>query len=133
MSTLLACMMTAAAFYGLPPKALPAIQRVEGGNLGTVSVNKDGSADLGVMQVNTRWTRPLAQHTGMTPVAVQQRLINDGCFNIHAAAAILRIYLNEARGDVMLAIGYYHSHTPERNQAYQTKVLDSARALFGTR
>ena len=133
MSTLLACMATAAAFYGLPPAALPSIAHVEGGNLGTVSYNKDGSADLGVMQVNTRWTMPLAQSTGMTPVDVQKRLIYDGCFNIHAAAAILRTYLNEARGNVMLAIGYYHSHTPARNQEYQAKVLASARALFGSR
>jgi hypothetical protein len=45
----------------------------------------------------------------------------------------MRTYLNEANGDLMLAIGYYHSHTPTRNQAYQAKVLASATRLFVAR
>ena len=58
------------------------------------------------------------------------RLVYDGCFNIAAAGAIMRTYLNEAQGDLMLAIGYYHSHTPALNLDYQSKVLASAYRLF---
>jgi soluble lytic murein transglycosylase-like protein len=123
-------MVASATFYGLPPRVLPSIQAVEGGQIGTIHVNLDGSEDLGLMQINTRWMQPLAQYTGMTPAMVRDRLLADACFNIAAAAAILRSYLNEARGDLMLAIAYYHSHTPARGLDYQARVVRSAEALF---
>ena len=126
----LACMVVAAQFYHLPPRALPSIQRVEAGHVGEVSHNTNGTDDLGLMQVNTIWVAPIARHTGWPEPQVRQRLIDDGCFNIAAAAAILRIQLNEAGGDLMRAIGYYHSHTPERGLAYQAKVLAAAGNLF---
>lgn len=128
---LLACMASVAAFYHLPPRVLPAIQAVEGGAVGVVHINTDGSQDLGVMQVNTRWVVRLAEVARITPDDVRIRLIYDGCFNIAAAGAVLRAYLNEARGDLMLAVGYYHSHTPALNLEYQMKVLGSAYRLFG--
>ena len=129
---LLACMAAVASFYHLPPRVLPSIQQVEGGQIGTVSRNTDGSDDLGLMQVNTRWIAPIARHTRQSEQSVRQRLIDDGCFNIAASGAILRTYLNEAHGDLMLAVGYYHSHSPTRNAAYQAKVLASATRLFVT-
>ena len=127
---LLACMVSVAAFYHLPPRVLPSIQAVEGGTVGFVHVNTDGSRDLGVMQVNTRWVVKLAAATRIAPDEVRTRLINDGCFNVAVAGAILRTYLNEAHGNLMLAVGFYHSHTPTLNLDYQAKVLASAYRLF---
>jgi hypothetical protein len=127
---LLACMAGAAAFYHLPPRVLPSIQAVEGGAAGIVHPNSDGSQDLGIMQVNTSWVTKLAAVARITPESVRVRLIYDGCFNIAAAGAIMRTYLDEAQGDLMLAIGYYHSHTPSLNLEYQSKVLASAYRLF---
>jgi hypothetical protein len=126
----LACMVATAAFYHLPPRVLPSIQVVEAGRPGTISQNTDGSADLGVMQVNTIWLPRFATITGMTAAAVRTRLIVDPCFNIAAAGAIMRIYLTEADGDLLRAVGFYHSHTPERASAYQAKVLSAAMHLF---
>ncbi len=54
-----------------------------------------------------------------------------GRFNIAAAGAILRIYLNETHGDLMQAIGDYHSHTAALSELYQAQVLESAWRLFG--
>ena len=126
----LACMVAAASFYHLPPRVLPSIQVVEGGRPGIVSRNTDGSADLGVMQVNTLWVPQFATITGMTAEAVRTRLVVDPCFNIAAAGAIMRVYLNEAGGDLLRAVGYYHSHTPERASEYQARVLGAATRLF---
>ena len=126
----LACMAAAAAFYHLPPRVLPSIQVVEGGAPGMVSRNSDGSSDLGVMQVNTLWIPKFANITHMTPDAVRARLIADPCFNIAAAAAIMRLYLGEANGDVVRAVGAYHSHTPWRAASYRDKVLQAATRLF---
>lgn len=96
-----------------------------------MSPNTDGSEDLGVMQVNTRWVPVLARVTGASSEATRARLIQDGCFNIAASGAILRTYLNETEGDVMLAVGYYHSHTPARRDAYLARIMRSAKAMFG--
>jgi soluble lytic murein transglycosylase-like protein len=127
----IACMVSAAAFYHLPPRVLPSIQAVEGGRPGLVHVNQDGSQDLGVMQVNTHWVQALAWQTRMPPAEAQQRLLLDPCFNIAVAGAIMRIYLNEAGGDLLRAIGYYHSHSAPLADAYRLQVVASAQHLFG--
>ena len=126
----LACMLQAAQYYSLPPRVLPTISKVEGGAVGSVHANTDGTSDLGVMQVNTRWVQPIAARIHETPAAVQDRLINDPCFNIAAAALILRSYLDETRGDLMQAVGDYHSHTLMLNLAYRAHVVAVARAMF---
>jgi hypothetical protein len=128
----LACMAAVAAFYHLPPRVLPAIQAVEGGRVGLVHPNQNGSADLGLMQVNTIWIGPLAELANMPPETVRTRLVEDPCFNIAAAGAIMRAYLRETQGDLLKAVGLYHSHTPRLNREYLARVLRSARALFGS-
>ena len=50
--------------------------------------------------------------------------------SIAASAAIMRVYLAEAGGNLMVAIGHYHSHTPALSEAYQEKVLAAAVTLF---
>jgi Transglycosylase SLT domain len=122
-ASLLACMAVVSAFYRLPPQALPAIHRIEGGYAGTIGHNRNGTDDLGVMQVNSAWLPELARHTGVPQSRLRIALIRQNCFNIAVAGAILRIYLNEAHGDVVTAIGYYHSHTPGRREAYAMRVL----------
>ncbi len=127
----LACMALTASFYHLPPRVLPAIQMVEGGRVGIVSRNTDGSDDLGMMQVNTLWLPALSRRSGLTVAAVRARLVGDACFNISAAGAILRTYLDETQGDLMRAVGDYHSHTLALNQSYQISVRAAAGRLFG--
>lgn len=126
----LACMGLVASLYGLPPRVLPSIQAVEGGAPGVVSHNRNGSDDLGVMQVNTLWLRPLSRYTGLPAPVIRERLIGKPCFNIAAAGAILRVYLDAAHGDLMQAIGDYHSHTKPLHDSYEAKVLSAARRLF---
>jgi len=123
-------MAAAAAFYHLPPRILPSIQAVEGGQPGLVRMNSNQTADLGLMQVNTIWIKPLADYAHITQPVVLDLLKNDSCFNIAAAAAIMRSYLTEARGNLMVAVGFYHSHTPTLGQAYRQKVVAAAIAMF---
>jgi Transglycosylase SLT domain len=126
-----ACMALVASIYHLPPRVLPAIHGVEGGWPGAVNVNADGSQDLGVMQVNTRWIPALSRYTGQPESFVRQQLLMHACYNIAASGLILRTYLNETHGDLMRAIGDYHSHTAPLNTAYQAQVMQSALGLFG--
>lgn len=126
----LACMALVARLYDLPPRVLPSIHHVEGGAPGLVHRNRDGSADLGVMQVNTLWLPALSRYTHTSAETVRRRLIDEPCYNIAAGGLILRTYLNEAHGNLMQAIGDYHSHTLALNTLYQTEVLHAATAMF---
>ncbi|MEA2745645.1 MAG: hypothetical protein QOF90_3346 [Acetobacteraceae bacterium] len=126
-------MLLTSSVYHLPPRVLPAILAVEGGQPGSMHLNKDKSEDLGVMQINTLWIASLAGRTGLPQAVVRDRLVYDSCFNIAAAGLIMRKYLNEAKGDLLLAVGNYHSHTPILNQTYQVKVMDAARTMFASR
>jgi hypothetical protein len=123
-------MVLVASTYHLPPRVLPSIQAVEGGGVGVIHRNVDGSEDLGVMQVNTLWVQPLAHLTHLSSADVRGRLLDRPCFNIAAAGLILRYYLRETRGDLLHAIGDYHSHTAVLNQAYQARVIHSATMMF---
>ena len=126
----LACMALVASIYHLPPRVLPSIQLVEGGRAGSVSRNPNGSEDLGVMQVNTVWLGALAAYTRLPPAVLRDNLVNRACFNIAAAGAIMRVYLDATKGDLMQAIGDYHSHTPILNQDYRLRVREAAAKLF---
>jgi Transglycosylase SLT domain len=126
----LACMALVAAWNRLPPRVLPSIQAVEGGQVGMVHPDADGSEDLGLMQINTRWIVPLARYTGQSERTIRERLIGNACFNIAAAGAIMAAYLAQEHGDLMRAVGDYHSHTPALNEQYQQSVMGAARALF---
>ncbi len=125
------CMLWTAAQFDLPPRVLPSIQRVEAGGVGVVHANTNGSEDLGVMQVNSLWIPPLVRRLGVPAKVVRDRLLHDACFNITVAANLVRLYLDQSNGDVMAAVGNYHSHTPIHHQAYLVKVIHAASALFG--
>ena len=126
----LACMSLVAHLYALPPRVLPAIQRVEGGAPGAVHRNRDGTADLGVMQVNTLWIPALVRYTRTGRGTVTRRLTTEPCYNIAAAGAIMRTYLDEAHGNLLRAVGDYHSHTDALNRLYQVAVLRAATVMF---
>jgi hypothetical protein len=129
----LTCMALVASLYNLPPRVLPSIHAVEGGGLTTVHANTNGTEDLGLMQINTRWLPLLSRYTRSPEMVVRQNLLGRACYNIAAAGLIMRIYLDETSGDLMRAVGNYHSHTPLLNEAYQTKVMQSAARLFPVR
>ncbi|MCQ8239501.1 lytic transglycosylase domain-containing protein [Rhizosaccharibacter radicis] len=125
-----ACMALVASIYHLPPRVLPSIQAVEGGRPGSVHHNTNDTEDLGVMQVNTRWLWPLSRYTGAPVPVVYRRLRDEPCYNIAASGAIMRTYLDETHGDLMRAVGNYHSHTPALNMSYRLMVIESARRIF---
>jgi hypothetical protein len=129
-AALLACMLAVARFQALPPRVLPAIQAVEGGWPGAARPNANGTEDLGVMQVNSLWLPRLARGTGLPEAEVRRRLMQDGCFNIAVAGAIMRLHLNAEGGNLMRAIGNYHSRTPGRHEAYQARVLAAATRMY---
>src|SRR3546814_15983173 len=91
------CVVNAAALYHLPEPLVWTILYVEGGKVGTVSGNKNGTADLGPMQINTSWLKTLAPQYGITAVELRSRLVWDGCFNVAIGSWILRHNIDGCR------------------------------------
>lgn len=84
-----------------------------------------------VMQVNTIWVPAIASRAQLSPTVAERQLIEDPCFNIAAAALILRTYLQQTGGALMPAIGDYNSHTLILNESYALQVEMAALRLCG--
>lgn len=121
-----ACLMIAAQTYAVPPQVLIGILHVEGGRIGQQVPNKNGSYDLGPMQINTLWVPELAENWGVSRKVAWKWLRDDGCTNVNVAAWILRQHLTET-GSLAKAVAHYHSRTPYLGAKYKSKVVDVMR------
>jgi hypothetical protein len=117
------CITAAAEVYRLPPAVLVILLNVEGGSLGRVSPNANGTVDIGPIQVNQIWLPDVAAHWRATIADAYKALRDNFCANVEAGAWILRRGLDEAHGDFWEGVGYYHSHTPEYKNRYLRDVL----------
>jgi hypothetical protein len=123
------CLVAAGNAYHEPAAILVILLNVEGGRLGSVSQNTNGTADIGAMQVNDTWLPKLAAHWSTTPSAAYTALRDNFCANVEAGAWILRQGLDEAGGDFWTGVGYYHSHDPAYRRGYLRAVLQQALRL----
>jgi hypothetical protein len=123
------CLTAAGNAYHEPPAVLVILLNVEGGRLGAVSPNTNGTVDIGPMQVNDIWLPKLAAHWATSRQAAYRALRDNFCANVEAGAWILRIGLDEAHGDFWEGVGYYHSHDPGYERAYLSSVLKQATRL----
>lgn len=143
-----ACVHLSAGRYQLPEPLLWSILEVEGGRPGTVARNRNGTEDLGPMQVNSAWLAEFSRLYASAPLMtgraeaerrqlLRRMLADDPCFNIGIAAWILRRSLDEAGahpGDpagFWRGVGYYHSHRTDLTHRYQRLVAEAARRLYG--
>jgi len=122
-----ACLMLASQTYSVPPAVMVGIYEVEGGKPGqAVGPNKNGSYDLGPMQINTLWIPELAKKWGISEGAAYRYVKDDPCTNMSVSAWILRSHMNETRS-LSKAIAYYHSRTPSIGYAYKGRVINAMR------
>jgi hypothetical protein len=102
-----ACISAAAQRYAVSIPLIHAIIRTEGGTTGRTSrPNKNGSVDLGLMQVNEVHLPELAR-LGIT----REMLINNECLNIFIGTFILSRELNNSTADFWTNVGSYNSRT----------------------
>ncbi|RME48614.1 MAG: hypothetical protein D6791_02850 [Chloroflexi bacterium] len=98
------CFQQAADYYQVPEILLRAIARHESGmNPEALHVNANGSRDIGLMQINTRWLPELA-HMG-----IREQDLWDPCTNIFVGAWVLANNLRRSKGDVWQAVGAYNA------------------------
>ncbi len=112
-----ACVVQAAAYYQANPDLIRAVIRTEGGKSGQVKWNKDGSFDMGPMQINSVHLPELSKY-GIT----RDMLVNNyACLNIYIGTYLLQKNIMTS-ADFWHGVGKYHSATPSLNIAYQYRV-----------
>ena len=112
------CFTDAGNYYGVNPDLLRAIAVVESGlNPNALRKNKNGSYDIGLMQINSWWLKVLKNY-GYKP----EHLYNP-CISIYLGAWILRQCINQ-NGYSYRAIDCYNKGKRAREySSYVKKVL----------
>ena len=123
------CIIAASELYDFPAGVLVIILNVENGRLGEVSGNKNGTVDIGPMQVNEIWVPKLAEHWGVSPDQAYRALRDEVCANIEGGSWILRQALDEAKGNFWEGVALYHSHSGAAKSAYLRSVYHHALRL----
>lgn len=116
------CFKQASSRYGVPEDLLRAISHVESaGNPSARNTNKNGSTDIGHMQINTYWLPTLAKF-GIT----KTQLMN-ACINTYVGAWILASNISRM-GYRWEAVGAYNARNPIKAAIYTRKVAAALRA-----
>ncbi|PXX53998.1 Soluble lytic murein transglycosylase and related regulatory proteins (some contain LysM/invasin domains) [Pseudomonas sp. LAMO17WK12:I10] len=122
------CWESAGRQFSVEPKLLYAIAEVESGlNTNAINHNKDGTRDVGVMQINSIHL-PRLSAKGIT----ERHLIEEPCVTINVGAQILAEFVAR-HGYNWTAVGAYNAGSGEGRQAarmqYAHKVWLRYRAL----
>lgn len=112
-----ACWEDAALRYGVNAQLLYAIAKTESGlNPSAFNRNKNGSYDIGLMQINSSWLPVLQQY------GVSKDQLWDPCTNIYVGAWILAQNMHRL-GNSWQAVGAYNSGKADYRLRYAQKVF----------
>lgn len=110
------CWEAAAERYGVNAYLLYAIARTESGlNPNAVNRNRNGSYDVGLMQINSSWFPTLRKY------GINETQLLDPCISIHVGAWILAQNM-QRMGNSWEAVGAYNASSPELRLRYARKV-----------
>lgn len=121
------CIQQAVQEYGTHPDLIRAVMAQEAGKVGQVRFNRDGSFDMGPMQINSVHLPELAPF-GIT----KEMLTNNECLNIAIGTYYLQLAIMKS-GDFWVGVGNYHSRTPDKNVGYQVRVWNHLLQIRGGR
>lgn len=110
------CIDDAARFHHVNVRLVRAIATVESGRLANViHLNPDGTTDIGLMQINSRWLATLS-HFG-----ISQAGLYDACTNAYVGAWILSRDIRNL-GLTWDAVGAYNAGTHAKRIVYARRV-----------
>lgn len=110
------CINKAAIIYHVPAVLIISVLKTENGHNGLSKLNKNGTYDLGPMQINSQWL-PRLNSYGFTQYDIQY----NPCINVSVGAWILATSIAN-KNQLWSGVGDYHSHTWNLNAEYHTKV-----------
>ncbi len=115
------CLDDAARFHHVSVRLVRAVATVESGQrANVVHLNDDGTTDIGLMQINSRWLLTLSRF------GVSRAGLHDGCTNAYVGAWILSQNIHRL-GLTWDAIGAYNAGTHEKRVAYARRVYRELR------
>ncbi|SRR5450830_541147 len=111
-----ACWEEVADWYGINVHLLYAIAKTES-NLNPLAMNrnKNGSYDIGLMQINSSWLPTLKKY------GVDEKKLQDPCINLQVGAWILSQNMQRL-GTTWEAVGAYNARNPQLRIKYAQKV-----------
>jgi soluble lytic murein transglycosylase-like protein len=112
-----ACINGAAKAFHIDALPLRLLREVEGGKVNQISRNRNGSYDIGPMQINSIWLAKLKEY-GIT----EPMLRASACVNVYVGAWIFKSNLRQAEGNVAIAMARYHSRTPRYQRRYLKRI-----------
>ncbi|MBZ0155954.1 MAG: lytic transglycosylase domain-containing protein [Alphaproteobacteria bacterium] len=111
------CFDDAGREQGISPLLLESIAKIESGlNPKATNKNKNGSTDIGLMQINSFWIAPLGLDSA--------RLISDPCYNTRTGARILRQCI-DSHGYSWEAVGCYNARSKDKRVGYSWKIYSA--------
>lgn len=111
------CFEEAGFMYGINPSLLQAIANVESNfNASAVHTNKNGTVDLGLMQINSAWLDVLKLD--------KERLMQDACYNVKTGASILKNCMDRW-GYTWRAVGCYNASSDFKRSRYSRKIYSA--------
>lgn len=111
-----ACWEEAANRHHVNPYLLYAIAKTESSlNPLAVNRNKNGSYDVGLMQINSMWFPTLRRY------GINEEQLYQPCVSIHVGAWILAQNMRRL-GNSWNAVGAYNAASPARREQYAIKV-----------
>jgi soluble lytic murein transglycosylase-like protein len=112
----IACINQAAVMYHVPAKLIISVLQTEGGKMGKIEKNKNGTYDIGAMQINSSWL-PELKSEGISQDDIQY----NACTNVSVGTWILAKKI-AAENNLLVGVGDYNSHTSQYNKTYYHKV-----------
>ncbi|GJG97756.1 lytic transglycosylase domain-containing protein [Cupriavidus pauculus] len=110
------CLDDAAAFHGVSATLVRAIARVESGMQARArNVNRNGSEDIGLMQINSMHLPRLARH------GISRVRLFDPCINVYVGAWILADCMRRY-GQTWTAVGCYNAGASDKRLRYAQRV-----------
>ncbi len=108
------CFEEAGKAHNISHDLLEAIASVESGlNAKAVHINGNGTADLGLIQINSAWIDPMRLN--------REELISNPCYNVKAGAGILRQCI-DTHGYTWEAVGCYNAKSRDKRVGYSWKI-----------
>ena len=113
------------AKYNIHPALLFAIAKTESGirpNI-TSAPNKNGSYDIGMMQINSSWLPTLAKH------GITEKHLYDPCISLDVGAWVLHHNMQRF-GNSWTAVGAYNAASPDKRVVYARKVFNNIPPIY---
>jgi soluble lytic murein transglycosylase-like protein len=117
------CFERAAERHGVAPEVLRAIAQQESAmNPTALHRNPDGSMDIGLMQINSRWLASLSRY------GIERHMLWEPCTNVDVGAWILAANFRRY-GVNWNGLGAYNAGTMHLRIQYAQKIVSRLRSL----